>query len=245
MSRTYFDLCNDVLEELYYEKADTFEELDTTAEGRRVKKMLNQALSYICNNENEAWSFRNKSTQLVLIPNKKEYDRPYGYIEYMKYSDMNLVINYVEGHRYLPDTSKGLPIEYYISNDKINFYPVPSETENNKIIEIEYYTDGFAEDCCGLDKPLMTEACDVPIIPQRHIDVLIWKVCADWRANDNDGVFQHYQSKFKKAYKALKMDCARTMDKPKGFQLDSGYLSYRDIMLQNFYNPYTIRRSQQ
>ena len=53
------------------------------------------------------------------------------------------------------------------------------------------------------------------------------------------------QSKFKKAYKALKMDCARTMDKPQGFQLDGGYLSYRDIMLQNFYNPYTIRRSQQ
>ena len=41
--KNYFELCNDVLEELYYEKAETFDELDTMAEGRRVKKMLNQA----------------------------------------------------------------------------------------------------------------------------------------------------------------------------------------------------------
>ena len=223
MSKTYFDLCNDVLEELYYERAESFDELATTAEGRRAKKMLNQALSYICNNENEAWSFRNKSTQLILVPGMIAYDRPNGFIEYMKYANQDIVLSYMENHKYLPHSCDGLPTSYYISNDKINLFPHPSEAEDNEIINIEYYTDDFAEDCCGMGKPLMKDECDIPIIPQRHIDILVWKVCADWRANDSDPVFQHYQSKFKKAYKALKMDCARTMDKPQGFQIEGCY----------------------
>lgn len=217
--KNYFELCNDVLEELYYEKVDTFEELDTIAEGRRVKKMLNQALSYICNNENEAWSFRNKETQIVLVPGMDAYDRPNGFIEYMKYANQDIVLNYVNDYKYLPNTSNGLPVLYYISNDMINFFPTPSEAEDDLIINVEYYTDDFAEDCCGLGKPVMKFETDTPIIPARHRDILIWKVCADWRANDADAHFQHYQSKFKKAYKALKMDCARTLDKPQGFQI--------------------------
>lgn len=237
MSRTYFDLCNDVLEELYYERVETFEELDTIAEGRRVKKMLNQALSYICNNENEAWSFRNKSTQLILVPGMKEYNRPNGYIEYMKYTNQDIVLTYMENHKYLPNNCDGLPTSYYISNDMINLFPHPSEAEDNLIINIEYYTDDFAEDCCGLDKPKMTDACDTPIIPERHRDVLVWKVCADWRANDADAVFQHYQSKFKKAYKALKMDCARTMDRPQGFQIEGIYPNVSSAI----YNAWQLR----
>ena len=219
MSKNYFDLCNDVLEELYYERAETFEELATTVEGRRVKKMLNQALSTICNNENEAWSFRNIDTQIVLVPGMKTYDRPNGYIEYMKYANEDIVLTYIDDYKYLPNKSSGLPVQYYINNDKINFFPTPSEAEDDLIINIEYYTNDFAKDCCGLGKPEMKEECDEPIIPARHRDILVWKVCADWRANMADSVSRHYDYKYKEAYRALKMDCARTMDKPKGFRI--------------------------
>ena len=236
MSKNYFELCNDVLEELYYETVDTFEELANIAEGRRVKKMLNQALTYICNNENEAWSFRNKSTQIVLVPGKYEYDRPNGYIEYMKYTNQDIVLTYMEGHKYLPNKCDGLPTSYYISNDKINFFPHPSQTEDNLIIKVEYYTDDFAEDCCGMGKPLMKEECDEPIIPSRHRDILVYKVCADWRANNADPVFQHYESRFKKAYRALKMDCARTMDKPKGFNIEG----YTPSITESIYNAWQM-----
>lgn len=217
--KNYLELCNDILEELYYEKVDDFSELDDMAEGRRVKKMLNQALSYICNNENEAWEFRNKSTQMVLVPNMKEYDRPHGFIEYMKYTDQDIVLSYIEGHKYLPNVCYGLPVSYYISNDKVNLFPVPSEAEDDKVIKIEYYTDDFAEDCCGMGKPKMEYATDEPIIPARHRDILIYKVCADWRGNDRDGTYEHYQSLFKKAYRALRADCRRTLDKPQGFNI--------------------------
>lgn len=235
--KNYFELCNDILEELYYERVSTFTELDEIAEGRRVKKMLNQALSYICNNENQAWEFRNKSTQIVLVPGMKEYDRPNGFIEYMKYGNQDLVLSYYKEHKYLPQNTTGLPTGYYISDDKINFFPTPSEAEDDVLINVQYYTDNFAEDCCGLGKPEMKYEKDVPIIPARHRDILIWKVCADWRANDRDGHYEHYQSKFKKAYRALKMDCARTLDKPQGFSIGD----CPQTITQSLYNAWQIR----
>lgn len=237
MSKNYFDLCNEVLEELYYEKADTFEELDTTAEGRRVKRMLNQALAYVCNNENEGWSFRNKTTQLVLVPGMTEYSRPNGFIEYMKYTDREIVLNYYEDHKFLPNHCIGLPTGYYICDDKINLFPTPGESEDDIIIKIQYYTDDFAEDCCKMGKPKMVYETDVPIIPARHRDVLIWKVCADWRGNDRDGHYEHYEAKFKRAYRALLMDCRRTLDKPQGLQLEN----YQPSITRNLYNAWQIR----
>lgn len=234
--KNYFDLCNEVLEELYYEKVDTFEELDNITEGRRVKRMLNQALEYICNNENEAWEFRNKETELVLVGGMKTYDRPNGFIEYMKYTDQDIVLQYIQDHRYLPRECYGLPVQYYISNDMLNFFPVPSDTETDKTIKIEYYTNDFAEDCNGIGKPKMTCECDTPIIPARHRDILVWKVCADWRANSRDGNYEHYEAKFKRAYRALKMDCRRTLDKPMGISI----LGCNPTITRSLYNAWQI-----
>lgn len=235
--KNYLDLCNDVLEELYYEKAETFAELDEMAEGRRVKRMLNQALTYICNNENEAWSFRNKETDIVLVPFMKTYDRPNGFIEYMKYPDENLVLSYYDNHKFLPENTYGLPTGYYICDDKINFFPIPSEAEDDKLIHVQYYTDNFAEDCSGLGKPVMKYEKDEPIIPARHRDVLVYKVCADWRGNDRDGHYEHYEAKFKRAYRALLKDCARTLDKPQGLHI----LSNDPTITQSLYTAWQLR----
>ena len=51
-NKNFFDLCNEILDELYYEQVDSFDELENLTEGRRVKKELNRALYTICNNEN-------------------------------------------------------------------------------------------------------------------------------------------------------------------------------------------------
>ena len=50
--KNYFDLCNEVLTELFYEKTSTFEELSELTEGIKVKQDLNSALALICNSEN-------------------------------------------------------------------------------------------------------------------------------------------------------------------------------------------------
>ena len=45
--RNYFELCNDILGELYFDEVDTFDELEDIEEGRRAKRELNKALNFI------------------------------------------------------------------------------------------------------------------------------------------------------------------------------------------------------
>ena len=37
-NRNFFELCNEILDELYYEEVETFDELQEIQEGRRVKR---------------------------------------------------------------------------------------------------------------------------------------------------------------------------------------------------------------
>ena len=84
--------------------------------------------------------------------------------------------------------------------------------------------------------------CDVPIIPNNHRDVLIYKVCADWRANMGDAKSQYYEKKFREAYRAMKQDCVETEDYPSGLDIMHTNLSYKDTMLGILKNPYYGRR---
>ena len=63
-NRNFLELCNEILDELYYEEVSDFDELQEIQEGRRVKRELNRALTFICNNEDTAWSF--KDTDMVI-----------------------------------------------------------------------------------------------------------------------------------------------------------------------------------
>ena len=240
-NKNYFDLCNDILEELYYEKVDTFEELEELTEGRKVKKELNRALVYICNNEHSAWQFRDVEQDLFLVPYMNQYDLPNGFISYMKYPEETLLLTYVDDHKTFP-YSTGLPVYYWFDNNKIKLYPVPTECEANKRISIHYYTNDYAKDCRGVFKPEMTEECDEPIIPRHHRNILVYKVCADWRANVNDPKSVHYDVKFKEAYRALLSDQRLSADLPNGLDLSFEPLTYTEQMYQIFKNPYTINR---
>ena len=77
-----------------------------------------------------------------------------------------------------------------------------------------------------------------PIIPNKHRDILIWRVCADWRANNNDAKTQFYEDKFKKAYRAMLSDCRLTEDYPNGNHVLGGVSSYSEALLRIFRNPY-------
>ena len=83
-NKNFFDLCNEILDELYYEQVDSFDELENLTEGRRVKKELNRALYTICNNENSNWQFREVDEPIITIAGQSEYDRPNGFIRYKK-----------------------------------------------------------------------------------------------------------------------------------------------------------------
>lgn len=239
-NKNFFDLCNDILDELYYERVDSFEELDNLTEGRRVKKELNRALVMICNNENVNWQFKEVDNPLITVEGQLEYEKPNGHIRYIKRHNENYILTYVDEHQYYPDSNMGNPVQYWMDAEKIRLFPIPDETGIQ--LDIHNYTNDCAMDCNGVLKPEMEYGCDVPLIPNKHRNILIYRVCADWRANDADAKSQYYDRKYREAYRAMKMDCVQTEDYPSGLDIMGNTPTFKDAILGIFYNPYTIRR---
>lgn len=240
--KTYFDLCNEVLVELFYEKVDNFDELDNLTEGIKVKQDLNSALNALCNSNNEAWRFRNVEFDLSLVEGIGKYEMPNGYINYMRYRDTPIVLTYCEDHEYLPVTY-GMPVQYWIDNDKIKLYPVPDTTQTGRLIKVDFWTNDFAKDKCGVYKPEMEYADDVPIIPNHHRDILKWKVCADWRGSLNDAKAAFYEKRYRRAYTNLITDQRLSKDAPTGFNImGNPYTKYQNSLLRAFYLPSTAKR---
>lgn len=239
-NKNYFDLCNEILVELFYEKVDTFDELADLTEGIKVKQDLNSALTMICNSENQPWRFREVTTDISLVPGVQQYENVNGYIDYIKYVDVPIVLEYIPDHEYLP-ISTGMPLNYWMDNECVKLYPIPDDSQLGRILKVKLYTNNFAKNKCGVYKPLMEKEDDEPIIPPHHRDILKWKVCADWRANFNDAKAAFYEKRFRKAYTNMVSDQLLTKDFPAGFEIMSiGNPANRSIM-NAFYNP-RVRR---
>lgn len=240
--KTYFDLCNEVLIELFYERVDNFDELDNLTEGIKVKQDLNSALNMICNSEQGPFRFRKAEFDLSLVEGISNYEMPNGYIDYMRYKDTPIVLSYCENHQYLPFAT-GMPLQYWIDNGKeISLYPVPDCSQNNRLIKVEFYTNDFAKDKCGVYKPEMVYATDVPIIPNHHRDILKWKVCADWRGSLNDAKAAFYERRYKKAYTNLISDQKLSNDYPAGFNIMPDVSRSVDAAIKNAYFNPRVRR---
>lgn len=233
-NKNFFELCNDILDELYYEQVDSFDELDDLTEGRRVKKELNRALTMICNNENSNWQFREVNTPIITVAGQSEYERPNGFIHWIKRDDENIVLTYVDEHKYYPDNTTGDPVQYWMDNERIRLFPIPSR--DGLQLNVHLYTNDCAMDCNGVLKPEMEYACDVPIIPNKHRNILIYRVCADWRANDGDAKTQYYDRKYREAYRAMKMDCVQSEDYPSGLEI----MDTTPSIVQSLYNGWNI-----
>lgn len=238
----YFELCNEILSELYYDDVDNFSELEEIEEGKRVKRLLNRALISICNNESEAWRFKERDKVLIPVENTAKYDRPNGYIRYIKYPKSNLVLQFFDEHKNIPSYTTGKPVGYWMDANEIRLFPIPNTTYNDDVLHIHYYTYDCAIDCCGLDKKKMVYETDRPIIPENHHDILVYKVCSDWRASANDAQSAFYKQEYKRAYKAMLDDCRQTEDMDNGLHLGQTSMSFTEQALYNFYNPYTVGR---
>lgn len=236
----YLELCNACLDELFYEEIDSFEELDDITEGKKVKRDINSSLLYICNNETVNWKFRKQDLKIMLVGGLGSYDIPNGYIEYIRYMDTPIVLNYIEDHEQLP-IAFGMPTQYWIENNKLKVFPIPSENQTGRLLNIEFNTYDYAMDCCGVLKPKLELEDDEPIIPVHHHDIIKWKVCADWRRSINDSQAAFYQRKFKSAYKALLDDQRQTYDYPNGFDMFPLTDTAQGSILRAFHNPRTDR----
>ena len=235
-NKTYFDLVKSCLVEMFYSEPETWEDTYTT-EGTKVKRLLNQALRSIVLNENLPWKFREQKQILVLVPGVREYPMVDGYIMSMRYIEDILQLYYNEFYVNLPMDTKGQPIMYWIFDNHINLFPIPSDQMNNEKILIRYLTNKCAMDKYGVLKDEMECECDEPIIPERFRDILVYAVCKDFRRSLSDSASVYYEKKYRETYRAMLSDQKLSNDYPDGLDITPYTMTLQDAVLNVFYNP--------
>ena len=239
MGRTYLDLCNECLDAMFYTTVSSFADLDTT-EGRRIKTLLNNNLREICGGEHSIWKFRETYYDLYMIGNQQKYPMVDGYILFIRPSDntnrIPLLLN--QEWQYLPLTSTGTPVEYWIYEDSINLFPTPTDDMEGDIYKVRYLTNNYAIDADGLGKPIMDTDTDEPIIPEQYRSLLTYGTLKDFRANRTDGKSDFYKHKFSELYNSMLYSQTLTDDYIKGNNIETKRMTNLQAKLAAFYNPY-------
>ena len=239
MGRTYLDLCNEVINLMSYLPAKTMEDLDTP-EGRLIKQKMNEVLRELCCGEHDIWKFREKIKTFYLSADKKDYDLPDGHILYIRPDDNTNrpPLIYSMDNKYLPLSTNGTPVYYWIYEDKIRLFPTPNESVDGDSYYIKYLTDKFAIDKNGCPKDILEEADDEPILPEMYRSLLVYGVVRDFRAARNDAKSDFYRRKYISLYNKMASNQRLTEDYFKGGKI----LGYRPNSLEakiaSFRNPY-------
>ena len=239
MSRTYLDLCNEVINLMSYLPAETLEDLNTP-EGRLIKQKMNELLREICCGEHDTWKFRERTKKMYLSEGKSHYDLPDGHIIYIRPNDdtNRPPLIYSMDYKYLPLTTNGTPMYYWIYEDKIRLFPTPSKSSDGEEYKIKYLTDKFAIDKYGCLKDVMEDEDDEPIIPEMYRSLLVYGVVRDFRASRGDAKSEFYRKKYISLYNKMLSNQRLTEDYFKGGKVLGYGPNTLEAKIASFKNPY-------
>jgi len=239
MGRNYFDLCNEVINLMSYLPAKTMDDLNTP-EGRLIKQKMNEVLREVCLGEHDTWKFREKKKHFYTAEGKREYELPEGYITYIRPDDETnrppLIYNME--HKYLPLSSTGTPVYYWISEDKIKLFPVPGKEQDGDKYTIRYLTDNCAVDRDGCEKEILVDGDDEPIIPEKYRTILVYGVVRDFRASRGDAKSEFYRQKFNALYNKMLSNQRLTEDYFRGGKVLGVRPTSLEAKIAAFRNPY-------
>lgn len=192
----YFDLINKCLVELNYKKCLSFVDLAKN-DHEKIKNILNIINAEVCGFDN--WSFLLRKIQVELPKNTGEM--------------LNSVpgrINslFIDGQKYTycSDFEKFMlnkqPSNTYTSfNDKL-LLPIFNQ---DKTIEIIYYTNKFAQNEAGEDVSSMTGETDLSIIPFPFVEpILVYGTCMRLKANPEYSKFNYWFGMYKDALATMR-----------------------------------------
>lgn len=239
MGRTYLDLCNEVINLMSYLPVTSMDGLNTP-EGRLIKQKMNEVLRELCCGEHDTWKFREREKDIYITEGIDEYALPDGYILYIRPDDMTNrpPLIYSMDHKYLPLSTSGTPMYYWIYEDKIRLYPTPGETSDGDKYTIKYLTDKFAVNDNGCPKDVMEEATDEPIIPEMYRSLLVYGVVRDFRASRGDAKSEFYRQKYNALYSKMLSNQRLTDDYFKGGKVLGIRPTTLEAKIQAFRNPY-------
>lgn len=200
----YLELINKCLVELNYKQVSAFAEL-TKNDHKKLKNIINVINSEICNSDR--WNFLQRKMQFTLPLNTGEVENTVdGRIE--------AIIIDGEKYDYYDDFEKFFvncqpSRTYSLYNDKILF-PIFDE---NKNVEILYYTSKCAKNSEGTEKYAMVDYDDESLIPEVFAEpLLIYGACMRLKGNPQHVRFNYWLSMYKDALANLRSRVSKTID---------------------------------
>lgn len=187
----YFDLVNKCLAELNYKQVNAFSEL-TKNDHKKIKNIINLVNNEVCNYDN--WNFKLRKATLNLPAGSTEIDNTiYGRIASIL----------IDGHVYKyfdkPEVfinGKSPSGTYSSFNDKL----LMPEFDEDKTVNIVYYTANTAISADGIEKKLMEAETDSSLIPDVFAEPLIvYGACMRLKANPQHVKFSYWMSMYNSA----------------------------------------------
>lgn len=185
----YFELINKCLVELSYKQCSAFTDL-VKNDHEKIKNIINIINAEVCGFDN--WNFLLRKVQIDLQKNTGEI------LNIVKGRIHSLYIDNLK-YEFLADFEKFLlnkqPLRSYtVFNDKI-LLPLFNE---NKTIEIVYYTNNFAQNAQGQDVSSMTAQDDASVIPMPFVEpILTYGTCMRLKGNSEYSKFSYWYGMYK------------------------------------------------
>lgn len=192
----YFELINKCLVELNYKQCSSFGDL-VTNDHEKIKNILNIINAEVCGFDN--WNFLLRKEEMDLPKNTGELlntvqGRIHSlYIDNKKYEYFN------DFEKFLLNTQP--PYSYTAFNDKI-LLPL---FDQDKIVDVVYYTNNFAQDTNGEDITSMSSQDDTSVIPVPFVEpLLVYGTCMRFKGNAQYSKFSYWYGMYKESLANLK-----------------------------------------
>lgn len=187
----YFDLVNKCLVELSYKQVNSFSELIKN-DHKKIKNIINVINTEVCNYDN--WDFKLRKTTLQLPASTSELDNTI---------DGKIASIVVDGHVYKyfdrPEDfimGKAPSKTYSRFNDKL----LLPEFDENKQINVIYYTSNTVKTEDGTEKTEFENENDISLIPEVFAEpILVYGTCMRMKANPQHVKFAYWLSMYNSA----------------------------------------------
>lgn len=187
----YFELINKCLAELNYKQVNTFSEL-TKNDHKKIKNIINVINTEICGSDK--WNFLLRKLSANLPANTSDITNPVkGKIAAL--SADGIKFNYTDDFEKFFTNSQP-PNTYTSFNDKLLF-PI---FEENKTVDIIYYTSDCAVNAEGEGKATLESETDSSLIPEAFAEpLLVYGTCMRLKGNPQHIRFNYWFGMYKDA----------------------------------------------
>jgi len=200
----YFEIINKCLIELNYKQVSAFSEL-TKNDHKKLKNIINVINTEIC--KSEKWNFLQRKMQITLPANQCELE--------------NTIPGRIEAI-----ICNGQKFEYYNNFEKFFVNSQPSNTyslyddkillplfNQNKVLEILYYTNNCAINSQGIEKFSLSESADKSLIPDAFAEpLLVYGGCMRLKGNPQHVRFNYWLSMYRDALANLHSKSSQSSD---------------------------------